>query len=67
MSTWHQNKNQPALAALWSPHETKFKCISDKPGKLASCMTFDTLEDAQTYCSKTGDILIPPKGKEVTA
>lgn len=62
MATWHQNRNQDAIAALWRPEPGKFKCITDKHGQPASCMVFDNLEAAQRYCEKTGDTLIcPPK------
>lgn len=62
MSTWHQERNQHGLSKLWEQHPTLWKCISDTHGKFASCMTFATEEEAQNYVSKTGDILIPPKG-----
>lgn len=62
MSTWHQNRNPAALTALWLPHPTKWKCISDKPGQMASSMMFDNEVEARTYANRTGDVLIPPGG-----
>ena len=61
MSTWHQQQNPTALAALWAPTD-KWKCVSDKPGLPAGCMSFDDEADARRYCARTGDVLIPPKG-----
>lgn len=61
MSTWHQDRNPSALQALWTPDPTKWKCISDKYGGFASCMTFDDEASARQYAAKTGDIVLPPK------
>lgn len=61
MSTWHQSKNTSALMALWSPHPTKWKCVSDRFDRPASCMTFDSKEDAEAYALKTGDVVIAPR------
>lgn len=60
MSTWHQNRNPAALVLLYKPEPNRWKCVSDRPNHLASCMTFDNQADAEAYCKKTGDILIPP-------
>lgn len=60
MSTWHQDRNPGALQALWTPEPGKYKCVSDRPGQAASCMSFDNQADAEAYCEKTGDILISP-------
>lgn len=62
MSTWHQNQNPAALMKLWQREPGKWKCISDRPGQPASCMSFDNEADAVRYCANTGDVLIaPPK------
>jgi len=61
MATWHQSQNQAAIKALWTPHATKWKCISDKHDRPASCMTFDDRKSAKEYAERTGDILIAPR------
>lgn len=61
MSTWHQDNNQAAIGALWSPHPTKWKCISDRHGCMASCTTFDSEGEARAYALKTGDVLVCPR------
>lgn len=61
MSTWHQQRNPRALAALWTPHPTEWKCVSDKYGQCASSISFQEEQDARAYAAKTGDTLIPPR------
>lgn len=60
MASWHQNQNGAGLSSLWAPDPSRWKCISDKPGRFASCMSFETEEQARAYAAKTGDIIIPP-------
>lgn len=60
MATWHQNQNKSAIAMAWAPEPGKYKCVSDKPGRMASVMVFDNLADAEKYCANTGDVLIMP-------
>lgn len=60
MATWHQNRNPENARQLWAPEPGKWKCVSDKPNRMASCMVFDDEEAARRYCEKTGDVLIPP-------
>lgn len=60
MSTWHQNRNPIALAALWRPLPDQYKCVSDRPGQPASCMIFADRVAAERYAERTGDVLIPP-------
>lgn len=67
MASWHQSKNPAALASLWTPEPGKFKCISDKAGQPASCMTFNNRPDAERYCQNTGDVLIAPLLDEAPA
>ena len=59
MSTWHQRKGG-ALAGLWQPHPVHFKCVSDRPEQFASSMLFDDLEQAKSYCERTGNVLVMP-------
>ncbi|MBZ9574571.1 hypothetical protein [Modicisalibacter sp. MOD 31.J] len=59
MSTWHQNRNRSALAALWQPLPDQYKCVSDKPGQAASCMIFADRAAAERYAERTGGVLIP--------
>jgi hypothetical protein len=61
VSSWHQDRNPGGLRALWTPHPTKWKCVSDRAGQLASCMSFDDEAEARAYAAKTGGILIPPQ------
>lgn len=61
MSTWHQDQNPAALAALWRPHPVNWKCISDKVGEPASSMSFPDEASARQYALQTGDVLIAPK------
>lgn len=61
MSTWHQAKNQGVIMDLWRPHPTKWKCVHDRYNQPASCMTFDTEEDAQAYAAATDATIIRPK------
>ena len=61
MSTWHQAQNPATTAALWAPHPTKWKCISDRLNEFASCMYFATEAAARTYAERTGDIVIAPR------
>ena len=60
MSTWHQAQNPATTAALWAPHPTQWKCISDRPNEFASAMTFATEAEARAYAERTGDIVIAP-------
>lgn len=60
MSTWHQNRNKAGLTALWQPHPTHWKCVSDKYGQCASSMTFENEQQARAYAARTGDAIIPP-------
>lgn len=64
MSTWHQERNPRAMAALWAPDKFTWKVIDDKPGQLASCMTFPDKESAESYQQKCGGVLIEPSHKE---
>jgi hypothetical protein len=61
MSTWHQDRNPQGLQALWQPHATDWKCVSDKPGQLASAMCFAREDEARSYCERWGCVLIPPQ------
>lgn len=60
MSTWHQQRNPSALQALWQPHPTLWKCVSDKPNCMAGSISFATKDEARAYAKRTGDALIPP-------
>lgn len=60
MATWHQQRNAPAMAALWAPVPGRWKCISNKPGQSAGAMLFESQADAERYAERTGDIIIPP-------
>lgn len=60
MATYHQERNAAGLRALWTPEPGRWKCISDKRGRMASCMSFDNEKDALAYCANTGDVLLPP-------
>ena len=64
MATWHQQQNRSALQQLHTPERGKWKCVSDKPGQQASCMTYDNEADALAYCQRTGDHLIAPPREE---
>lgn len=64
MSTWHQNRNPAALAALWAPHPTQWKCVSDRFDRPAGSMSFETEAEAKAYAERTGDIVIPPRPQE---
>ena len=61
MSTWHQAQNPATTTALWAPHTTQWKCISDRPNEFASVMTFATEAEARAYAERTGDIVIAPR------
>lgn len=63
MSTWHQERNPAGIAALWAPHPTKWKCISDRHGQFATSMMFEDEAAAKAYAAKTGDVVIPPGGR----
>jgi hypothetical protein len=65
MATWHQQKNPTALAALWAPHPTQWKCVSDKPGQMAGCASFTDKQKARDFCDNTGAVLIPPSNMVV--
>lgn len=60
MATWHQQQNPAALRALWTPEPGKWKCVCDRPGQMAGCVTFDNRQKALDYCDNTGAILVPP-------
>ena len=61
MSTWHQAHNLAAITALWEPHPTHWKCVTDHPNKFASTITFATEAEARAYAERTGDIVIAPR------
>lgn len=61
MSTWHQDQNPGNVSQLWKPHPVRYKCISDRPGQMASCMLFATKGEAEHYAKTTGHVVIPPK------
>lgn len=61
MSTWHQAQNPATTAALWAPHPTQWKCITDRPNEFASCIRFATEAEARAYAERTGDIVIAPR------
>lgn len=59
MSTWHQDRAaQRNPTPLW--HETKWTCVSDKPGQPRSLMRWDTYEQAKAYADRTGDYILKP-------
>lgn len=60
MATWHQQRNPAGLQALWKPHPTEWKCVSDKHNQFASSMSFTDETEARAYAKRTGNVLIPP-------
>lgn len=60
MATWHQRNNPAALTALWTPHPTRWKCVSDRWNRPAGSIVFDSAAEANAYAAKTGDVVIPP-------
>lgn len=63
MSTWHQERNKGAIQLLWAPDPVNWKCVSDKHGEFASCMTFPDEASARAYAKVTGDHVIPPSNQ----
>ena len=61
MSTWHQALNPAVAAALWAPHPTQWKVVSDRPNEFASMMTFATEAEARTYAERTECVVIAPR------
>lgn len=60
MATWHQQRNTAGLAALYRPEPGRWKCITDRPGEHAGCITFASREEATAYARRTGALIIPP-------
>lgn len=61
MATWHQAKNQLALALLWAPDPVRWKCVHDRYNQPASAIKFDTEQEARAYAARTGDVVIAPR------
>ena len=52
MSTWHQDRNPSVFAKMYAPEKGKSKVVSNKPGEMASVMSFsggDCDEQAKGY------------------
>ena len=56
MATWHQQQNQRSVfAAMYAPEKGKAKVVTNKPGEMASVMSFsgdDCDEQAQGYFNR---------------
>lgn len=60
MASWHQQRNPGGLAALWQPHPTNWKIVSDKFNEFASSISFEDEGQARLYVVRNGGHLIPP-------
>lgn len=59
MATWHQERGN-GLAALYAPHPTGWKVISDRHGEPASSIVLESKDAAERYVANAGGSIIPP-------
>lgn len=62
MATWHQNRNAGGMRALYAPHESGWKVVSNPVGALASAIVFREESAAIAYQKRCGGIVIAPDG-----